>query len=92
MKSVGVSFITNTGKVSTYCTVIYVVLVRPTVSDEEVVPKYAVSLLHGVTDDNLGTLNISKIFESEKYEQTTGDPHNLCVTVVNFASPIAIYR
>jgi len=49
------SFITNTGKVSTYCRVIYVVLVHPTVGDEEVVPKYAVSLLH-VTDDNLGTL------------------------------------
>ena len=34
----------NTEEVSTYCRVIYVVLVRPKVSDEEVVPKYAASL------------------------------------------------
>ena len=30
----------STEEVSTYCRVIYVVLVRPKVSDEEVVPKY----------------------------------------------------
>ena len=34
----------NTEEVSTYCGVIYVVLVRPKVNDEEVVPKYAASL------------------------------------------------
>ena len=34
----------NTEEVSTYCRVIYVVLVRPKVNDEEVVPKYASSL------------------------------------------------
>ena len=77
MKSVGVSFITNTGKVSTYCRVIYVVLVRPTVSDEEVVPKYAVSLLH-VTDDNLGTLNNLKFLKAKSTNKPQGT-HTICV-------------
>ena len=71
------SFITNTGKVSTYCRVIYV-LVRPTVSDEEVVPKYAVSLLHGVTDDNLGTLNNLKFLKAKSTNKPQGT-HTICV-------------
>ena len=71
------SFITNTGKVSTYCRVIYV-LVRPTVSDEEVVPKYAVSLLHGVTDDNLGTLNNLKFLTAKSTNKPQGT-HTICV-------------
>ena len=77
MKSVQMSFITNTGKVSTYCRVIYV-LVRPTVSDEEVVPKYAVSLLHGVTDDNLGTLNNLKFLTAKSTNKPQGT-HTICV-------------
>ena len=77
MKSVGMSFITNTGKVSTYCRVIYVVLVRPTVSDEEVVPKYAVSLLH-VTDVNLGTLNNLKFLKAKSTNKPQGT-HTICV-------------
>ena len=77
MKSVQMSFITNTGKVSTYCRVIYV-LVRPTVSDEEVVPKYAVSLLHGVTDDNLGTLNNLKFLKAKSTNKPQGT-HTICV-------------
>ena len=78
MKSVQMSFITNTGKVSTYCRVIYVVLVCPTVSDEEVVPKYAVSLLHGVTDDNLGTLNNLKFLKAKSTNKPQGT-HTICV-------------
>ena len=77
MKSVQMSFITNTGKVSTYCRVIYV-LVRPTVSDEEVVPKYAVSLLHGVTDDNLGTLTNLKFLKAKSTNKPQGT-HTICV-------------
>ena len=60
----------NIEEVSTYCRVIYVFLVRPNVSDEEMVPKYAASLSH----DYLGTLftlpNYLKFFESEKYVKT----------------------
>ena len=78
MKSVQMSFVTNTGKVSTYCRVIYVVLVCPTVSDEEEVPKYDISFLHVTDDNSVGTLNNLRILKAKSTSKPQGT-HTICV-------------